>query len=34
MRVVKDLVILEDEASDYVCLGPLNKPLNMLVQIA
>lgn len=32
MRVVKDLIVREDEDSDYTCLGPVNNPLNFLVR--
>lgn len=32
MRLVKELIVCEDEDSDYTCLGPVNNPLNMLVR--
>ncbi|KAF8472029.1 terpenoid cyclases/protein prenyltransferase alpha-alpha toroid [Kalaharituber pfeilii] len=32
IRAVKDLVVREDEDSEYVCLGPVNNPLNFLVR--
>lgn len=32
LRIVKDLVEREDADSDFVCLGPVNNPLNTLVR--
>lgn len=32
MRIVKKLIEREDEDSDFVCLGPVNNPLNFVVR--